>query len=181
MSPSVTASVSPSPDFFVLPARFRYGTDMSSLTDAQKQVARQWIEEGTKLSDFQKRVESEFGLKLTYMETRLLVDDLKVMPKDPEPAPAPPPAPVAAAPLLSPDATPAPAAGSLAVTVDTVTQPGMAVSGKVTFSDGKKALWYVDQYGRPGLVPEEKGYRPSREDLQEFQVALDRELTRMGM
>jgi len=62
-----------------------------------------------------------------------------------------------------------------------MTQPGMAVSGKVTFSDGKNALWYVDQYGRPGLVPEEKGYRPSREDLQEFQLALDKELTRMGM
>ena len=150
---------------------------MSSLTDVQKQMARGWLEAGAKLSEFQKRVESEFGLKLTYMETRLLVDDLKVMPKDPEPAPAPTPI----LPTPAPATEPEPTAGRMAVSVDSVTQPGMAVSGKVTFSDGKKALWYVDQYGRPGLVPEEKGYRPSREDLQEFQVALDRELTRMGM
>lgn len=155
---------------------------MSSLTDAQKQVARQWIEAGAKIADFQKRLEAEFGLKLTYMETRMLVDDLKVLPKDPEPAPAPvvptpPTALVSPAEAPLPDGTP----GKLAVSVDAMTQPGMAVSGKVTFSDGKKALWYVDQYGRPGLVPEEKGYRPSREDLQEFQLALDKELTRMGM
>lgn len=148
---------------------------MSSLTDTQKQQARQWIEDGLKLPDFQRKLEAEFGLKLTYMETRFLVDDLKVLPKDPEPAPVP------AAPATPAVAEPAAVAGKLAVSVDAVTQPGMTVSGKVTFSDGKKALWYVDQYGRPGLVPEEKGYRPSPKDLQEFQLELDRELTRMGM
>lgn len=151
-----------------------------SLTDAQKQVARQWIEAGAKIADFQKRLEAEFGLKLTYMETRLLVDDLKVLPKDPEPAPVLPTPPTA---LVSPAETPLPdgTPGKLAVSVDAVTKPGMAVSGKVTFTDGKKASWYVDQYGRPGLVPEEASYRPSREDLQEFQIALDKELTRMGI
>lgn len=151
---------------------------MSSLTDSQKLQARQWIEDGLKLSDFQKRVEAEFGLKLTYMETRFLVDDLKVVPKDPAPAPVPAiPPESAAAPVPAAAAVP----GKLSVSVDAMTQAGMAVSGKVTFSDGKKAQWYVDQYGRPGLVPEEKGYRPSREDLQEFQLSLDKELTRMGL
>lgn len=152
-----------------------YGAGMTLLTDEQRQQARQWIEDGMKLSDFQKRVESEYGLKLTYMETRFLVDDLKVVPKDPEPAPVPPPPPADAVPAepLVP--------GKLSVSVDAVTAPGMAVSGKVTFSDGQKAKWYVDQYGRPGLIAEDKGYRPSREDLQEFQLALDKELTRMGM
>ena len=148
---------------------------MTLLTDAQRQQARQWIEDGMKLSEFQKRVEAEFGLKMTYMEVRFLVDDLKVVPKDPEPAPVLPAPPVEAV----PESPLAP--GKLAVSVDAVTKPGMAVSGKVTFSDGKKAVWYVDQYGRPGLVAEEPGYRPSREDLQEFQLALDKELTRMGM
>jgi len=148
---------------------------MSSLTDTQKQQARQWIENGLKLPDFQKKVETEFGLKLTYMETRFLVDDLKVLPKDPEPAPVP------VVPVVPAEAELAAVPGKLAVSVDAVTQAGMTVSGKVTFSDGKKALWYVDQYGRPGLVPEEKGYRPSPEDLQKFQLALDKELTRMGM
>ncbi len=149
---------------------------MSQLTDAQKQQAQKWVQDGMKLADLQKRVEADFGIKLTYMETRFLVDDLKVLPKDPEPAPVPPPSSIAAA---APPAGAAP--GKLAVTVDAVTQPAMVVSGKVCFTDGKKATWHVDQYGRPGLIPEEKGYRPSREDLQEFQIILDKELTKLGM
>lgn len=160
------------------------------LTDVQKQTARQWIADGMKLSDFQRRLETEFGIKLTYMEVRFLVDDLKVLPKDPEPpkTPEPAPAPAAASSAPSPGlaapgepAEPAGLGGGVSVSVDAVTQPGTMVSGKVTFGDGQKATWYVDQYGRPGLVPDQKGYRPSREDLQEFQVALDRELTRLGM
>ena len=66
------------------------------LTEAQAQVARGWLSDGLKLSDFQKRVEKEFGLRLTYMDTRLLVDDLRVVPKDIEPPKAPEPAPTAA-------------------------------------------------------------------------------------
>ncbi len=147
------------------------------LTDAQKELARQWIAEGMGLSDFQKRLESEFGIRLTYMEVRMLVGDLQVVPKDPEPPAAATPEPEAAAP--APPTGPAP--GGVSLTVDTVTQPGTVISGKVTFSDGQRASWYVDQYGRPGLAPETPGYRPQREDIQEFQVALDRELTRMGM
>lgn len=147
------------------------------LTDAQKELARQWIAEGMGLSDFQKRLETEFDIRLTYMEVRMLVGDLQVVPKDPEPPAAPTPEPEAAAP--APPTGPAP--GGVSLTVDTVTQPGTVISGKVTFSDGQRASWYVDQYGRPGLAPETPGYRPQREDIQEFQVALDRELTRMGM
>ena len=41
--------------------------------------------QGAKLSEIQTRLASEFGLKLTYMEVRFLVDDLKLTPKDPEP------------------------------------------------------------------------------------------------
>jgi hypothetical protein len=55
------------------------------------------------------------------------------------------------------------------------------VSGSATFSDGKKAGWYLDQMGRLGMVPEEQGYRPPSADVAEFQMALERELVRMGM
>jgi hypothetical protein len=161
---------------------------MTSLTPEQQSAARRWIADGMKLSDFQKRLEADFGLRLTYMEVRFLVDDLKVLPKDPDPpkAPEPTPAPAtqAAAPgdqVLEPDeVSPAPAGGALTVTVDKVTRPGSLVSGRVKFSDGKGASWLVDQYGRPGLVADEKGYRPSPADMAEFQVALERELMRAG-
>ncbi len=160
-----------------------------TLTDPQKETARRWIADGMKLSDFQKRLESEFGLKFTYMEVRMLVDDLKVLPKDPEPPKQP--EPVAAAAAAAPAGQPAdaglldPAAPiggkGVQVTVDTVVRPGAMVSGRVVFSDGQGGAWYVDNYGRPGLVPDTKGYRPVAADLQEFQVALEKELVKLGM
>lgn len=158
-----------------------------TLTDPQKETARRWIADGMKLSDFQKRLESEFGLKFTYMEVRLLVDDLKVLPKDPEPPKQPEPPAAAAGPAGQPavaglaDAA-APVGGKgVQVTVDTVMRPGAMVSGRVVFSDGQGGAWYVDNYGRPGLVPDTKGYRPVAADLQEFQVALEKELVKLGM
>ena len=167
-----------------------------TLTDSQKEQARQWLADGLKLSEFQKQVEKEFGLRLTYMETRFLVDDLKVLPKDSEPPVKPEPV-KPAAPVPTAAASPvegsteagmeafgeadAPVAGSVDVTVDAVTRPGMVVSGRVKFSDGQGGTWYVDQYGRPGLVPDTKGYRPPNADLQQFQVALERELMKLGL
>ena len=147
------------------------------LTAEQQATARQWLADGMKLSDFQKRVEADFGLKLTYMETRFLVDDLKVLPKDPEPPKKEEPkADAGVAP-----AEPPPAAGGVSLTVDAVTRPGMLVSGRVSFSDGQGGMWYLDQYGRPGFAPDTKGYRPSQTDMQDFQMALEKELMRLGM
>jgi hypothetical protein len=64
--------------------------------------------------------------------------------------------------------------------VDQIARPGAVVSGKVTFSDNNSADWYFDQTGRLGLVPQSPGYRPPTADLQEFQAALDAELSKMG-
>jgi hypothetical protein len=54
------------------------------------------------------------------------------------------------------------------------------VSGKVTFSDGNQAEWYLDQAGRLGLVPQQTGYRPPAADVQQFQMALETELSKLG-
>ncbi len=71
--------------------------------------------------------------------------------------------------------------GGVRLKLDTLLRPGSIVSGNVTFSDGTKADWYLDQTGRLGLVPEIPGYRPSPEDSSEFMLALKQELSRMGM
>lgn len=147
------------------------------LTAEQQERVRQWIAEGLKLSDVQKRLETEFALRPTYMEVRFLVDDLKVMPKDPDPPKVP--EKTEATPALVPE--PAPAAGGVVVTVDAVTRPSAMVSGRVVFSDGEGAAWLVDQYGRPGLVTDTKGYRPSPPDMQDFQAQLEKELVRLGI
>jgi hypothetical protein len=163
-----------------------------TLNDAQRQQVAVWIAAGAKLSEIQNRLAAEFGLRLTYMDVRLLVDDLKLTPKDQEPAK--PAAPIAApasktAPPPDPHETDtellpaedAPAgAGGISVTVDKIARPGAIVSGKVTFSDKQEAEWYLDQMGRLGLAPKQKGYKPSPMDVQEFQMALQEELARMG-
>src|SRR5687767_6160501 len=145
-----------------------------NLNEEQKKRVSGWIAEGLKLSDIQKRLEKEFQLRLTYLETRLLIDELKLTPKDAEPPPQPKNLSNAAVPPKGKEA-PAPP-GGVSVKVDTVTRPGAVVSGKVTFSDGNSADWYLDQMGRPFMVPAQQGYRPSPADLQSFQEQLQQEL-----
>ena len=55
-----------------------------NLDEAQRQKVAGWLEEGLKLSEIQKKVASEFGLSMTYMEMRFLLDDLKLKPKEKE-------------------------------------------------------------------------------------------------
>ena len=54
-----------------------------NLDESQKKTVSAWITDGLKLADIQKRLGTELGVNLTYMEVRMLVDDLKLMPKDP--------------------------------------------------------------------------------------------------
>jgi len=61
-----------------------------------------------------------------------------------------------------------------------IARPGAIVSGKVVFSDGQQAEWYLDQTGRLGVVPKQQGYKPTAADVQQFQAALQSEMARMG-
>jgi hypothetical protein len=164
-----------------------------NLDDAQRSKVSEWIAQGMKLSDIQARMASELGLKMTYMDVRLLVDDLKLTPKDAETAkpvsamletaPAAPLEPRAgskAPPAAAAEPAPAGLASSVSVQVDQLARPGAVVSGKVKFTDGNTAEWYFDQMGRLGLVPQKPGYRPPASDLQQFQSLLDSELSKMG-
>ena len=169
-----------------------------NLDEAQKQRVTTWIHEGLKLSEIQNQLRSEFGIALTYMEVRFLVDDLKLVPKDVErakavvigqPQPvadargaAPPKTPASHASRETPaDATAGPGMGGVSVTVDSIARPGAVASGTVKFSDGNTATWYLDQMGRLGMATAQKGYRPSAPDMQEFQMALEQELARAGL
>lgn len=161
-----------------------------NLDESQKKTVSAWITDGLKLADIQKRLGTELGVNLTYMEVRMLVDDLKLMPKDPvlpkvETPVLPPEAPsVAEKPIGADDPNlPAPPAGSgnVSLTVDAVARPGTLISGNVQFSDGQSAAWYMDQMGRLGLAPQQQGYKPSAADLQSFQQGLEVELSKLGL
>lgn len=159
--------------------------------DAQRHRIAGWLAEGCKLAEIQTRIHQEFGQSLTYMEVKMLVSELDLLPRDPEPpAPADNPGSGNATPsgagLPGPEPSPASPAhammpGEVSVSVDEVAPPGVMVSGKVTFGDGQTGAWFVDQTGQLGLAPTQKGYRPSQADMQRFQTALDQELRKLGM
>jgi len=159
-----------------------------NLDEAQKQKVAGWIKEGLKLSEIQSKLAAEFGIHLTYMDVRFLVDDLKLTPKDqqalpPEKKVLPAKEKASEGSLGVPSpATPAGAPpDGVSVTLDNVTRPGAMVSGSVTFSDGNVAQWYMDQFGRLGLAPQQQGYKPSAADLEAFQMALQNELQKAGL
>lgn len=134
----------------------------SKLTPDQIESLKKRAAEGATMSDLQRHLKEDLGISITYMDTRFLILDLgielieetKAEEKKEEEKPAPVPT------------------GEVTVTMDTLTLPGALVSGKVTFSDGETAVWMLDQSGRPGLDPDTPGYRPSQEDIMEFQVQL---------
>ena len=163
-----------------------------NISDTQKQQISEWIAGGAKLSDIQKRITSDFGLAMTYMEVRLLVDDLKLVPSDPIRPKDDKLLGAAAAPAAAVPGPGAPAPGEVApgpgaanaegvsVMVDAVARPGTLTSGSVTFSDGQKGVWYLDEQGRLGVAPSQKGYKPSAADVESFQRKLEVELSRIG-
>ncbi len=154
---------------------------MARLTPEQISKVSAWVAEGATLSQIQERLSTQLEVSMTYMDVRFLVDDLnlalveKEEPKKPEE--------VAAEAAPAEAAAPAPAAqgaGVVTVEVDTIAQPHAMVSGHVTFSDGEKADWYIDHQGRPGMAARTPGYRPTPQDITDFQVKLDAALRQAG-
>lgn len=160
------------------------------LNDEQKQKVVEWIQQGKKVAEIQDLLASEFGIRMTYMEVRLLIDDLKLIPKDVENEK--PKTQEQSAKQKKTDRkgdeveeieaeveeTPS---GKVSVTVDNVARPGAVLSGKVRFSDGVQAEWYLDEMGRLGLISSQNGYRPPESDIRKFQYALQDELRKLGM
>ncbi len=170
------------------PPRFPLLGGMSKPTPEQLQQVARWVAEGATLAEVQSRIAADFGLSMTYMDVRFLVDDLGATLVDkPEPKAAEPVADVVAeAPAAAPAApdlaaeSPVPGGAKVSVTVDMLARPGAIISGKVTFSDAQVADWYVDEQGRPGLLPATPGYRPSPDDIRQFQVLLEAEFQKRG-
>ncbi|MBO4288372.1 MAG: hypothetical protein J5985_09450 [Kiritimatiellae bacterium] len=162
------------------------------LTNEQTEAVRAWLDEGASLSEVQTRLKETFGLEMTYLDVRLLVLDIGASVKDkPDPKakadakPEPGDAEAGEAldedePVEGEDDEPA-APSHVSVTLDKIVVPGAMVSGDVTFSDGTKSRWLIDQYGRFGLDTQSNpGYRPSEDDLRTFQMQLRRVLQQNG-
>ncbi len=142
----------------------------SQLTPDQVTALHQWAAEGATVSDLQRHLKDDFGISITYMDTRFMILDLGIqLIEEPK-----------VEPKVEEKAAPVPT-GVVKVTIDTLTLPGALVSGKVSFSDGETAVWMLDQTGRPGLDPDTPGYRPSAEDIKEFQLQLRALIEKSGL
>lgn len=161
------------------------------LTEEQLKAVAAWFAAGSSLDEIQKRLVAEFGVHLTYFDLRMLVAELPQPetpeePEDPE-DPEPPEDPEAPEPPEDPDnpeapETPETGSANVAVTVDALMIPGTMASGDVTFSDGVKGKWYLDQMGRLGLSGDlPQGYRPSPADAALFQSRLMEALRAKGL
>ena len=158
--------------------------------------------EGHNLSKIQDML-AEQGVKMTFMELRLIASEIETsfwQKAEPQPEAAPEPekpAQDAASPaeadelpsddagaeqLPPDDAAPAdaPAAddgkaaprGRTTVTIDQLARPGFLATGGVSFGSGASGNWCLDQMGR--LMFEKLEGKPDRQDLQEFQLELQR-------
>jgi hypothetical protein len=141
------------------------------VSEAQKHKISEWVASGVSISQIQQSLAEEFDLKLTYMDTRFLIDDLDL--ELAEQRPVQPTVEVVPEPAFG-------ESGSVSVDLDRITQPGAVASGSVVFSDGRKSAWALDQQGRLMLDAASEGYRPSKEDLEIFQQELGRVLEQGG-
>lgn len=138
--------------------------NVSKLTDQQKEQIAQWASEGDQLNDLQKKMNSEFGAGITYMDTRFAIMDLgiELVVEEPE---------VEELPAL-PDHSDLPYNGYVDAKVDTIVKPGFIASGKVVFSDGIRAIWGIDEEGKLSMDADEPGYQIGDEDMISFQEVL---------
>ncbi|NMA45846.1 MAG: hypothetical protein GX945_04725 [Lentisphaerae bacterium] len=171
------------------------------MTDKERnELIAQKLNEGMPLSDVQKLLADEYGLRMTFLELRLIAADLNVdwqkhdKPKAPE-------VPTTAAALPEDDAEEGDEDEELdsedeavaddnedgegggagtRVTVDEQPRRGTAMSGSVRFASGLLGEWFLDQMGRPGLqLAEGQEGQPSEEDIRLFQAELSAIMQKM--
>lgn len=153
------------------------------MTDQERnQLIASKLGEGMSLSDLQKLLAHEYGIRMTYLDLRLLAAELPVKWAKPEAPKRPDPV---KATVIDDDDDPAADDDDLpptrtTVTVSKLVRPGMAMSGDVVFASGAKAEWFLDTTGRLGLTPSAGSSRPTQDDLREFQIELQRKLGGMA-
>lgn len=162
-----------------------------NLTESQRNAVAEWFAAGASLDEIQKRLNSEFGVHMTYLDLRLMVAELP-QPKEEEPeAPEGPDNPEGQNATDNPETPEDPEtsdnsdaesqSANVTVDLDAITIPGTMASGSVTFTDGTTGKWYLDGYGRLGLGETPPGYRPPPADAALFQARLMELLRSRGM
>lgn len=149
-----------------------------SLSKEQVSRIQAWAGSGDGVPEIQRKLREEFEIRVTYLETRFLLEDLKI-----ELLPTPEPEPEKADPDeedFSEGENEAEPDGAVKVTVDQVLRPGAILSGKADFGGGQVASWWLDQLGRLGLDASDPEFRPSEEQARSFQTELRNVIQKSG-
>lgn len=151
----------------------------TKVTEEQLDRVRVWAAEGIDLNGIQKKLVTECGVHLTYMDVRFLLLDHGIeIATAPAPAKAPEkaaaPSPTEPEPSTADDA--AATSGELKVTLDELQLPGALISGKVEFPSGTRGAWMIDQMGR--FAWNDLSGTPTQDELQAFQIRLTQLLSR---
>lgn len=152
---------------------------MTQFSNEQIDQIRTWCKEIHTIGDLQTRINDTFKAHLTFLDTRFLMDDFNLQlasdKKENDPKVSSEPSSIS-----TPLEGELIGQGSVQVSVDPVTRPGMMVNGSVIFSDGQKATWGLDQLGRLSIKPSKMGYRPSQKDIAQFQESLQEKLAEVS-
>ncbi len=145
-------------------------------TAERDRFIKEKLDQGVSLSDVQKLLASELGIRMTYLDLRLLAADLEVNWQKQEKPKSDDEMDISKIP-----AEPAEGEGPRTkVTVSKLARPGMALSGDVEFLSGAKGEWFLDSYGRLGFNAAEGSSQPTEDDLHDFQVELQSKLSGGG-
>ena len=169
-------------------------------------LIREKLNEGLSLSDVQKLLDSEYGMKMTYFELRMIVSTLDINWSNQEkkhtpvitPSPAPEPPKQAPQQQNAPKAVANPAPldddddnndnesddddsdssdnSGTQITMDDVPIPGAVMSGHVVFASGASGKWVFNRMGQLGLAELDEG---SEKPSQEDLMLFQQELQAM--
>ena len=147
-----------------------------------KKIVASLLNKGISLSDIQKQLQSEYQLRMTFLDLRLIASEIEAVDwskqkseieakKAEEKAKE-----EAEKKALENNEERAETEGKTIVEISKLTRPGAIANGSVKFASGAKADWILDQYGRLGLDKPEG--EPTQEDIKEFQTELQKLVSR---
>lgn len=143
----------------------------TKVTEEALDQVRQWAAAGVDLNGIQKRLQTECGVHLTYMDVRFLLLDhgIEIATEPQEEKPRPEEESEKEAPMGG-------GATGVRVSLDDLQLPGTLLSGKAEFPGGAHGAWQIDQLGRFGWS--ELSGQPTPEEMRDFQQELTTLLSR---
>ncbi len=151
---------------------------MSTIVNEEQLAAvKKWVAEGVDLNGIQKKLQSEYGLHLTYMDVRFLLLDhgIELASEKPSPDVAANDPQSESKEHLS-EGGEGNVSGTVRVELDDLQLPGTLISGKAHFPGGAEGAWQIDQLGRFGWS--KLNGTPSPEEMKSFEQELTAMLRR---